>query len=502
MKRNLLFALSFLAVMFGTVLSMAKVCELPMEEGPCSARQLLYYYDSQERTCRTFFYGGCRGNGNRFEALEKCQQTCMGRSRRSANSGPHPDEPTVNTAEVCELPMEKGPCSARQLLYYYDSQERTCRTFSFGGCRGNGNRFETLEKCQQTCMGRSRRSANSGPHPDEPTVNTAEVCELPMEKGPCWAMHLLYYYDSQERTCRTFFFGGCRGNGNRFKTLKKCHQTCMGRSRRSANSGPHPDEPTVNTAKVCELPTEEGPCSARQLLYYYDSQERTCRTFFYGGCRGNGNRFETLEKCQQTCMGRSRRSANSGPHTDEPTVNTDKRCTNTKDEGTGNEQQLKYYFEGSMCLPFFYKGEGGNDNRFNNESECIWACRNHPENLYPEGAKVCELPMEQGPCYGRQLLYYYNSQEKTCRAFLYGGCGGNGNRFEAMEKCQQTCMGKSGRSANSGPHPDEPTVNTGLIAGVVGGCVFAVAMVAAIALFITDKTRDRKKVPTKEVEMS
>ncbi|XP_036384122.1 kunitz-type serine protease inhibitor bitisilin-3 [Megalops cyprinoides] len=179
------------------------------------------------------------------------------------------------------------------------------------------------------------------------------------------------------------------------------------------------------------------------------------------------------------------------------------KCADPMDQGTGNEQQLKYYFsQTDGCLPFFYKGEGGNGNRFNNESECVWTCHDNPESLYPEGVAVCDLPMEPGPCYGRQLRFHFNSQERTCRTFIYGGCRGNGNRFEDMETCQQTCMGKSGRSANSGPHPDEPTVNTGLIAGIVGGCVFAVAMVAAITSLIQYKTRDRKKVPTKEIEMS
>ena len=35
--------------------------------------------------------------------------------------------------------------------------------------------------------------------------------------------------------------------------------------------------------------------------YYFDRASRTCRLFFYGGCGGNENRFETLADCAAAC---------------------------------------------------------------------------------------------------------------------------------------------------------------------------------------------------------
>ncbi|VDL77181.1 unnamed protein product, partial [Nippostrongylus brasiliensis] len=38
--------------------------------------------------------------------------------------------------------------------------------------------------------------------------------------------------------------------------------------------------------------------------FYYDVNTRTCLEFIYGGCGGNGNRFDTVEKCMAVCFRR------------------------------------------------------------------------------------------------------------------------------------------------------------------------------------------------------
>src|SRR4029434_10137626 len=48
------------------------------------------------------------------------------------------------------------------------------------------------------------------------------VCSLPVDVGECFAMHLQYYYSVEEKTCRLFHYGGCKGNGNRFETRDEC----------------------------------------------------------------------------------------------------------------------------------------------------------------------------------------------------------------------------------------------------------------------------------------
>lgn len=45
-----------------------------------------------------------------------------------------------------------------------------------------------------------------------------------------------------------------------------------------------------------------GECDDWKLLYTYDKSSKLCTQFYYGGCGGNGNRFESLDECEATCV--------------------------------------------------------------------------------------------------------------------------------------------------------------------------------------------------------
>jgi len=51
----------------------------------------------------------------------------------------------------------------------------------------------------------------------------------------------------------------------------------------------------------------------------------------------------------------------------------------------------------------------------------------------------CELPFETGPCRAMFLSFYFNSSTNRCEEFVYGGCGGNENRFKTEEECLARC---------------------------------------------------------------
>ncbi|CAF5149725.1 unnamed protein product [Rotaria magnacalcarata] len=55
-------------------------------------------------------------------------------------------------------------------------------------------------------------------------------------------------------------------------------------------------------AGVCELEKDAGSCSKYVNMWAYDRQQGKCVRFWYGNCEGNGNRFETEQQCQETCI--------------------------------------------------------------------------------------------------------------------------------------------------------------------------------------------------------
>ncbi|XP_063786056.1 collagen alpha-1(VII) chain-like [Pseudophryne corroboree] len=62
--------------------------------------------------------------------------------------------------------------------------------------------------------------------------------------------------------------------------------------------------------------------------------------------------------------------------------------------------------------------------------------KRHAESTFED---PCLLPMDEGFCSRYILRWYYHSQADSCRPFVYGGCGGNRNRFKTRQKCEQRC---------------------------------------------------------------
>uniref|UniRef100_A0A672H631 BPTI/Kunitz inhibitor domain-containing protein n=1 Tax=Salarias fasciatus TaxID=181472 RepID=A0A672H631_SALFA len=176
----------------------------------------------------------------------------------------------------CRLPARVGPCRAAFPRFFYNVTSQTCDSFIFGGCENNTNNFQTVEECLAECSG------------------VTGVCAEP-EAGPCRAAFQRWFYDRSTGSCRTFVYGGCRGNKNNYPSEDSlCVVTDSGR---------------LCASDICSATPDPGPCRAAFPMYYYDGASATCQSFLYGGCQGNANRFGTEEECLSRCSSEGKRTS-------------------------------------------------------------------------------------------------------------------------------------------------------------------------------------------------
>ncbi|XP_078395507.1 collagen alpha-6(VI) chain-like [Cetorhinus maximus] len=57
-----------------------------------------------------------------------------------------------------------------------------------------------------------------------------------------------------------------------------------------------------NIYDECALNPNEGDCSNYSLKWFFDKTLQVCKRFWYGGCGGNKNRFDTRSECETLCL--------------------------------------------------------------------------------------------------------------------------------------------------------------------------------------------------------
>ncbi|XP_046998769.1 papilin isoform X1 [Schistocerca americana] len=243
-----------------------------------------------------------------------------------------------------------------------------------------------------------------------------EACYLPKIAGPCEGYYPTWYYDLERKQCGQFIYGGCLGNNNKFQTQEECEALCV----------------LPDTIDACEQPKDEGPCKGNYRRWFFNREDGVCEEFAYGGCKGNRNNFLTEAACHQQCL-QPGRSREQDICTLKPVVGGE--CYNYTERWYYDSYEVR-------CRSFYYNGCGGNENNFLTLQDCENRCEKRILTPVPAAEfrkESCFLPDEQGPCSESMAKWFYDSRDGVCKQFLYGGCEGNDNRFSSHQECEEKC---------------------------------------------------------------
>lgn len=425
------------------------ICKQPSVTGRCRARHVRWYYNGKE--CQQFTYGGCGGNQNRFRTKADCERQCLAGTEalgdqqnlcRNSRFGCCPDGVTSaqgNNNEGCPNACQATlyGCCDDELTAAQGPNQEGCDEIEGSGEPCNQTEYGCCSDGVTAATGPSEEGCDifivdPQPGPDtDITVGGQDgrrvtvQCQLAKNTGPCKNYTVMWYYNTQRNQCEQFWYGGCDGNTNRFKTEKECMTTCQHTVFREI-------------VPVCEQLKEIGPCRATLPRWFYNSRTRTCERFFYGGCQGNDNNFERQDECERRC----------GVVGERP-MTAKEICAQPQETGPCRASIQRYYYNAQTkhCEEFMYGGCGGNRNNFETKVACQQYCR--AEKARPpitrERQPVCELTPDIGPCDRMQTKYFYNITTMKCEPFTYGGCLGNHNNFETEDKCFSYCGLRPGR---------------------------------------------------------
>lgn len=113
-------------------------------------------------------------------------------------------------------------CGCENTEFNCCSDERTpAKGPNFAGCTCDASQFGCCADGVEEAQGENFEGCLS-----VPTMPGA-ACGLAKDRGSCRDFTVKWYYDTDYGGCSRFWYGGCKGNENRFKTQEECKEVCV-----------------------------------------------------------------------------------------------------------------------------------------------------------------------------------------------------------------------------------------------------------------------------------
>ncbi|KRX78894.1 Uncharacterized protein T06_8406 [Trichinella sp. T6] len=360
---------------------------LAPDPGVGTLTETRWYFDSATKTCQSFIYRGHGGNFNNFLSQQDCMSTCVqnvcehGEPLRDMNDNvqqcsggrgcPSSYECRRNVCcpskqTVCSQPKLFGTCTSAVVRFWYNAATRDCEAFTYTGCNGNDNNFDSYIQCVSFCRDSIRKATCVQGEPDKDSSGKYYTCSITgggnqcrpnfecyfdgsiygccpkkaytcsLNRAPgsaCGASTVRWYFDPTSKVCKTFSYLGCDGNSNNFDTKDRCERYC-GVGGCPYGGKPFQDDSmsirvcndatitcpggyecvTVavsnaavryccpTRASICSQPPNRGTqCGAPSERFYFNPVLKKCTKFTYYGCAGNENNFPSLAQCMNFC---------------------------------------------------------------------------------------------------------------------------------------------------------------------------------------------------------
>uniref|UniRef100_A0A0N4ZK37 Kunitz/Bovine pancreatic trypsin inhibitor domain protein n=1 Tax=Parastrongyloides trichosuri TaxID=131310 RepID=A0A0N4ZK37_PARTI len=481
------------------------ICDLPRTSGDGENFLSRWYYDKLSHSCKRFIFKGLRGNGNNFMSQYDCRISCV---------LPHTPKPIERV----------NPCSFKEPAINGNDSSSYIKCSSPSDLKCPVNYY-----CQ---IGSTQETSVCCPRLEE------EKCDQPLLYGEGDNVLERYFYNKNNDKCEKFIFNGLKSNENNFLSLSECERICkpwkspcpgsestkpprkncdlctsdewchIGDTPKNTVCCPNPVE------DVCSQSMEVGNGNGNVTRWYSDlsgpSCGKKCKPFYYSGSGGTQNNFLTQEECEATChkecpnpcssgdlllnvTGNSRQCNQASPcpsgywchvgDKQETTVccsTVPNACELPLNVGIGESRLKRFYYDSLLkaCIPFNYKGMGGNQNMYLTEEDCKVICpvyenpcaidsplltsskkpkicsptsrcpSTHFCHIGPDSSdnyccrkngNPCEQELQEGLGNYSLSRFYYDIMTKTCKPFIYLGSKGNANNFLTKKDCEIVC---------------------------------------------------------------